>query len=327
MRWIRTAVLCLICVAVLAPVAAQDATPEPIRVGSKDFSENIMLGQMIVIALQDMGLPAEDFTNIGGTLETRAAFDARQIDIYPEYTGTAYSNFFGEVDWFETSDEIASSAYATYAEVSSSDAIVNDVVWLVPAPANNAFAIAIRRDFSEETGMRTMSDFAAYVNGGGDILLASSDSFAQRPDGLPAFQETYGFQLSGAQLLVISTTDAGIFEQAVRDGVNGVNAGLAFATDGTITAYDLVILEDNLGALPVFQPAPIVHGDIIRQYPEIAGQLNPIFTSLDNTSLQMLNAEVQVNGRPSLEVAREYLDENGFIGEPDEAEATEDAAN
>ncbi len=324
MRWmIRTALLCLMCVAVLAPVAAQDDAPDPIRVGSKDFSENIMLGQMIVIALQDLGLPAEDFTNIGNTLETRGAFDARQIDAYPEYTGTAYANLFGNVAWFEISPEIASSAYATYAEVASTDAIVNDVIWLVPAPANNTFAIAVRREFSEANNLRTMSDFAAFVNGGGEILLASSDVFAQRPDGLPAFQQMYGFELAGAQLLVIGTTDAGIFEQAVRDGVNGINAGLAFGTDGTIPAYDLVILEDDQGALPVFQPTPIFHGDIIRQYPEIAGQLNPIFASLDDETLRMLNAEVQVVGRPSMEVAQEYLDANGFIGEAS-ATATEE---
>lgn len=314
-RW-RTVVIGLLLLSLtlhMTALAQQDDSPL-IRVGSKSFPENVILGKMMLIVLEEAGFDVEDLTNLGTTDNNREALLNGQIDIYPEYTGTAYTNFFRGVEWLNYSDTVASNQYATHAEVSMVDAVLYDLVWLTPAPANNSFAIALRRQFAEANNLRTLSDFATFVNGGGEIRFVTDETFSQRPDGLGAFEAAYGFDLAGSQVIVISGIDSTITEQAVRDGVNEINAGVAFGTDGTLQAFDLIILEDDLNALPVYQPAPVIRGSVIRAHPEIAALFRPIFLSLDTATLQGLNAQVQVEGVAPDVVARAYLEQRGFIG-------------
>jgi osmoprotectant transport system substrate-binding protein len=294
-------------------VSAQDSAP--IRVGSKQFTEQLVLGQIILLALDDAGLEVEDRTNLGGTAVNREALINGEIDVYPEYTGTAISNYFTDVPFaLESIPEGASSdAYMSYATVSSLDAAINDMVWLQVAPANNTYALAITREFSESNGVTSMDDFAAYVNDGGDVMLSTGDEFAQRPDGLTAFEETYDFDLTDDQMIVIASGTPAQTEQALAEGSNDVNIAMAFGTDGALMAYDFVVLEDPSGAQPVFQPGPVFRGEVVRENPEIAATLNPIFALLDGPTLQGLNAAVEVDGESPEDVARAFLQENGFI--------------
>lgn len=312
-QWSFLAALILMIFTLGAPLAAQDTGGTPIRVGSKSFPENAILGQIILITLQEAGFDVEDMTNLGDTTANRLALLNAQIDVYPEYTGTAYTNFYRDLTWFGYDEAIASNQYATHAQVSMVDAVMFDFVWLTPAPANNTFVIAVKREFAEASGLRTMTDFARYVNDGGIVRFVTDETFAQRPDGLAAFETVYSFDLTGGQMIVISGIDSTITQEALRDGVNGINAAVAFGTDGTLQAFDLVALEDDLGALPVYQPAPVFRGEVIRQHPEIAALLRPIFARLDNLTLQQLNARVQIGGEQAADVAREFLRLNNFI--------------
>lgn len=292
-------------------VLAQD---QPIRIGSKQFTEQIVLGQIMLLALEDAGYSVEDRTNLGSTAVNRDALVNGEIDIYAEYTGTGVTNHFQDVPWVEFPDGASRDRVVGYALVSAYDAAINDLVWLRPAPANNTYAFAVTRQFSEENSIVTVEDFAEYVSEGGDVYMATGDEFAQRPDGIPAFENLYGFDLTQDQLLIIAGATPAQTEQALNEGADGVNVAMAYGTDGALMAYDFVVLEDTLGAQPIYAPTPVVRGDILRANPEVAGILNPIFGLLTTETLQMLNAQVEVDGENPTDVARTWLQDNGFIG-------------
>lgn len=295
-----------------APVAAQQDAP--IRVGSKQFTEQLVLGQLILASLQNAGFKVEDRTNLGSTQVNRDALVNGEIDVYAEYTGTALYNYFNDVKWANIPDAAYGNRALGFSLDSSYDAALNDLVWLEPAPANNTYAFAVKRKFAEDNNLKTVADFADYVNSGGQVYMATGDEFAQRPDGIAAFEKAYGFKLTQDQLLIIAAGTPAQTEQALNEGSNNVNVAMAYATDGALKAYDFVVLQDPLGAQPIYAPAPVFRGAVLRAHPEIAGILNPIFRSLDNETLQTLNASVEVDGNNPKDVATKWLTEQGFIG-------------
>ncbi|MFW5683958.1 MAG: ABC transporter substrate-binding protein [Spirochaetota bacterium] len=303
-------VLALVSAAVFATGAQQasDDAKGPITVASKIDTEGALLGNMIVLLLENDGFEVVNNTEFGTTDVIRRAIINGEIDIYPEYTGNG-GFFFSDTEsslWRN-----ADSAYETVAEL---DLEQNDVVWLEPAPANNTWAIAVREDLAQSEDLRTLEDFAEYVNGGGEIKLAGSEEFVSRDDALPSFEEAYGFDLSDDQLLILSGGNTATTIQAAARQTDGVNAAMAYGTDGALAALGLVVMRDSLGVQPVYQPAPIVREPVIDEYPEIEEILEPVFETLDLETLQGLNAQIAVDGRPAETVAQEYLEENGFLG-------------
>jgi osmoprotectant transport system substrate-binding protein len=304
-------ILSLVVGALGTTVSAQD---DPISIGSKQFTEQIVLGQIMLVALEDAGYSVEDRTNLGSTQVNRDALVNGEIDMYAEYTGTALYNYFNDVEWADIPENAYNDRDLGYALVSSYDAAINDLMWLEPTPANNTYAFAITSEFAEENDIYTAMDFADYVNAGGEVYMATGDEFAQRPDGIPAFESTYSFDLTEDQLLIIAGGTPAQTEQALNEGANNVNVAMAYATDGALQAYDFVVLEDPLGAQPIYAPTPVIRGEVLRANPEIAGVLNPVFRALDTVTLQGLNAAVEVDGENPREVAENWLAENGFIG-------------
>jgi osmoprotectant transport system substrate-binding protein len=309
----KISVLLLAITVVFGMFGAVSAQEDPIRVGSKQFTEQIVLGQIMLQTLQDAGYAVEDRTNLGSTSVNRDALVNGEIDIYAEYTGTGVTNHFQNVEWATFPEGASRNVIVSLSYVNSYDAAINDLIWLRPAPANNTYAFAVTRQFSEENDMVTVEDFSDYVNDGGEVYMATGDEFAQRPDGIPAFEQTYGFDLTEDQLLIIAGGTPAQTEQALNEGSDGVNVAMAYATDGALVAYDFVVLEDTLGAQPVYAPAPVIRGEVLRADPEIAAELNPIFNALDTETLQQLNASVEVDGENPEDVASAWLVENGFI--------------
>jgi osmoprotectant transport system substrate-binding protein len=287
----------------LAGCPSQDA----ITVGSKLDDEGAMLGQMIILMLEANGFDVIDKTQLGATNIVRPAIIAGEIDIYPEYTGNGAFFFDG------TDPGIWRNAQLGYEKVKELDKAENNIVWLGPAPANNTWAIAIPVTLAQQENLVSLADLAAYVNSGGFIKLAASEEFVSSPAALPAFQEAYGFTLTGNQLVTFAGGDTAQTEQAAAQGIDGVNAAMAFSTDGELPALGLVILEDPLDAQPIYEPTPIVRGVIFDQYPELATILNPVFATLDTETLRELNAKVGLEGQLPADVARDYLMEKGFL--------------
>jgi len=294
-------------IALLLLAAALLTAKGPISVASKIDTEGALLGNIIVIVLRDNGFTVTDRTSFGTTSIVRRALINGEIDIYPEYTGNG--GFFFD----DTDPEIWKDAREGYETVKTLDLERNSIVWLTPAPANNTWALAVRRDLAEAEGLQSLEDLADYLNRGGYIRLAASEEFVNRPDALPSFQDAYGFELSGAQLLTFSGGDTAQTIRAAAQNIDGVNMAMVYGTDGAISALRLVVLEDTLGVQPVYEPAPIVREAVINEYPEIEELLRPVFLSLDLETLQMLNASIAVEGRDARDVASEYLRSKGFI--------------
>ncbi|WP_108819608.1 glycine betaine ABC transporter substrate-binding protein OsmF [Pseudovibrio sp. Alg231-02] len=278
-----------------------------IVVSSKIDTEGGLLGNVIALALEDAGLPVERRLQLGGTQVVREAQLAEQIDIYPEYTGNA-AYFHNEAD-----SEVWKDAKAGYARAAELDGEKNGLVWLQPAPANNTWAIAVTGALASQNNLATMSDFGAWVANGGEVKLAASTEFVSSPAVLPAMQETYGFKLSPDQTVVLSGGDTAATIQAAARGTSGVNAAMAYGTDGGVAATGLVVMTDDKGVQPVYEPAPVIRAAVLKQYPEVASVLNPIFAGLDLATLQELNGRIQVGGEPAAAVAKDYLTKIGVL--------------
>ncbi|NDJ86542.1 MAG: ABC transporter substrate-binding protein [Chloroflexi bacterium] len=299
------------------------ATPEftnaqdggPIRVGSKQFNEQLVLGQLMLVALEYNGYEVEDRTGLASTVVARQALLNDEIDMYAEYNGTGISIHFNDVDIVDADEIIQYSgdSFASYAIVSSLDAAINDLIWLQPAPANNTYVFVVKREFAEEHGIYTAQDLADYVNLGGEVVVSTGNEFATREDGIPAYEETYGFAFPDGSLNIIADGTPAQCLQALNESAGGANVAMSYGTTGENTAYDIVVLEDPDGAQPVYAPAPVVRGEVLRANPEIATILNPIFATLDNATLQTLNARVGVQGEAPRDVAEDYLRQMGFI--------------
>ncbi len=304
---ILTTLLLMLAVLPVTNVPSQAAAKGPVVVASKIDTEGALLGKMIVIMLEENGFKAVDRTEFGPTPMVRKAITSGQIDIYPEYTGNG-GFFFGISD-----QPVWKDAKKGYMKVKELDREKNDIVWLTPAPANNTWAICVRKDLAKKENIKSLEDFAAFINRGGQVKLAGSEEFVTSAAALPAFQKTYGFSLRKDQLLTLSGGNTAQTEKAAAQGINGVNFAMAYGTDGQLAALGLVILEDTKGVQPVYEPAPIIRAEILGRHPEIEGILKPVFSSLDLVTLQTLNASIAVEGKDAREVARNYLKSKGFI--------------
>lgn len=281
----------------------------PIRVGSKIDGEGSLLGQMILGVLQRNGFTVEDKTRTGATDVVRKALLSGQIDVYPEYTANALLVFNKDK---ATDPSVLKDAQATYDEAAKLD-LANGVVWLKPAPANNTWAVALPRTFAEANSIKSMDDWAAYINKGGTVKIVGSQEFFTSAVAMPAFETAYGFKLKKDQIVALATGDTAVTEKAAAQGTDGANAAMAYGTDGTISALDLVVLSDPKGAQPIYQPAPTVRKEIADKYPELATILDPVFEKLTLETLQKLNGQVAVEGRDAKTVATDWLKSEGFV--------------
>jgi osmoprotectant transport system substrate-binding protein len=297
--------LVAVLLAATAPVPAARAG-DTVVVASKIDTEGALLGNLIAEALRRDGIAIENKIQLGPTQILRRAILAGQIELYPEYTGN------GAIFFSREADPVWHDAARGYAEVKALDRARNDLVWLAPASADNTWAIAVRRDLAVAQKLATLEDFAAYVGGGGRVRLAASAEFVESPGALPAFETAYGFHLARGQLLTLVGGDTSATIRAAAEGISGVNAAMAYGTDGALAALGLVVLADDKGAQTVYEPAPVIRGSVLARHPGIPGILDPIFRSLTLARLQRLNAKIAVDGDDPKTVATAYLDANGF---------------
>lgn len=277
-----------------------------VRVGSKIDTEGALLGNLILATLAARGVQAVDKLGLGPTNILRNAIIAGEIDLYPEYTGNGaiFYSMAGDPAWHD--------AARAYEKVKSLDAARHQLVWLAPAPADNGWAIALRKDIAARNGLATMADFARWVNGGGAVRLAASAEFVESPAALPAFERTYGFTLERAQILVLAGGNTAVMLRAAAEGTSGVNAAMAYGTDGALAVLDVVMMADPEKAQVVYAPAPVIRRAVLDRHPEIRDALAPVFGTLDEATLRRLNARIAVDGEPARHVALDYLAAKGL---------------
>ncbi|ANK75457.1 ABC transporter permease (plasmid) [Ensifer adhaerens] len=291
----------------LALTMTAAAASADVVVSSKIDTEGGVLGNIILAVLNANNIKTVDRVQLGATPVVRKAITAGEIDIYPEYTGNA-AFFFEKAD-----DPVWKDAAKGYQTAKKLDYDVNKIVWLTPSPANNTWAIGLRKEVADENKLKTLSDFGKYIAGGGKVVLAASSEFVNSAAALPAFQTTYGFTLKQDQLITLSGGDTAATIAAAANQTNGANAAMVYGTDGGIAPSGLVVLEDDKAVQPVYQPAPIIREAVLKENPQIEELLKPVFEKLDLVTLQDLNGRVQVGGEPAKAVAEDFLKKNGFL--------------
>jgi osmoprotectant transport system substrate-binding protein len=297
-RALVAAVLTLAAFVPSAPLGAADA---PVVVASKSDTEGALLGQLIATVIAAQGIAVERRIELGPTNIVRAAILAGQIDVYPEYTGN------GALFFHREGDPAWNDAAKGYALVAALDRQANHLIWLTPAPADNTWVIAIRKDLPGMPPHPCVGDLAAYLKGGGRLRLAASAEFVESPAALPAFEAAYGFHLSGDELLTLSGGNTAATLRAAAEGISGVNAAMAYGTDGAIVALGLVSLCDDKHAQTVYAPAPLFRAAVLDVHPDIAPALDRVFQTLSRERLQELNARIAVAGEDARVVADDYL--------------------
>lgn len=280
----------------LALVGCGGSDDVTIRVASKDFTEQFILGEMYALMLEDAGYTVERKLNLGGTPVTQQALLNDEIDLYPEYTGTGLLTVLKL--------PVMSDPQAVFDTVKAEYKSQFDLVWLDPAPMNNTQALAMTKARAAELGITTFSDMVANAD---QLVLIGPPEFAEREDGVPGLQRVYGdFAFKD-----FITVDPGLRYQALLNGEADVV--VAFGTDGELAAYDLLSLIDDKGLYPPYQVAPVVRQAALDATPEIADILNKLAPLLTNETMQRLNNEVSGNGREPVDVAREFLQAQGLI--------------
>jgi osmoprotectant transport system substrate-binding protein len=282
------------------------AQAQAVRIGSKIDTEGALLGNLIVQVLEAGGVKTENKLQLGNTKIVRGALVAGEIDLYPEYTGN------GAFFHADEKNPAWKQLDAGYQLIKKLDEDKNKLTWLPPAPANNTWAIAVRKDVAAKNQLKSLADFGKWVSGGGKVKLAASAEFAERPDALPAFQSAYGFKLTQDQLLLLAGGDTAATIKAAAEQTSGVNAAMAYGTDGPVAALGLVVLEDPKGVQPVYAPAAVVRADVLARQPKIATLLAPLFKTLDTATLQRLNAQIALEGQDAKKVAAAHLKASGL---------------
>lgn len=283
-------------VLLLVSCAGNETERPTVVVASKDFTEQFILGEMYALLLEDAGYDVERKLNLGGTPVAQAALLNGEIDVYPEYTGTGLLTVLGR--------DVMSDPQAVYNTVRDEYQAQFNLVWLEPAPMNNTQALAMTRERSQELGITTFSDMVAMAD---QLVLVGPPEFAERQDGIPGLQEVYG-DFEFRDFLAV---DPGLRYQALQSGEADVV--VAFGTDGELAAFDLVSLEDDKGLYPPYQVAPVIRASVLEASPEIAGVLNEVAPLLTDETMQRLNNEVSGEQREPVDVAREFLVDQGLI--------------
>jgi osmoprotectant transport system substrate-binding protein len=269
------------------------------NVGGKDFDEQLVLCQIAVAALEAAKATATDKCNTGGTDVTRQALVSGQIDLYWEYTGTAWVSFFKQTPPIPDEEK-------QYQATSDFDLKQNKIHWLGRTPFNNTYAFAVTADAAQKNNLASLDDMAAYIKAGKPGQTCIETEYAARDDGFSGLQKTYGFSV--AQPLVLQT---GAIYQATADGK--CMFGEVFTTDGRIPALNLKVLTDDKHYHPNYNASVTVSDAAFQKDPNIGKVFEPIEAALDNTTMADLNKQVSKDGKNPRDVARAWMKEKGFI--------------
>nr|WP_245662461.1 glycine betaine ABC transporter substrate-binding protein [Nocardia vermiculata] len=284
----------------IRPVPALDGVR--VTVGSKDFTEQNILGYLIEFALTAAGAQVRDLTNITGSNSLRDAQLHGQVDIAYDYTGTGWINYLGNETPIPGSTE-------QFEAVRDADLAQHDMVWSDPAPMNNTYTMVTTADSAARTGARTLSDYARLVNtdpSTGATCLGTE--FSVRQDGFPGLARKYGIDPNKVNKKIMQDS---LVYSATANG--SCQFGDVTATDGRTKALNLVQLDDDLNFFPKYNAALVMQKSFADAHPQISEVMAPISTLLTNEAITELNRKVDVDGGEPAVVARDWLVEQGFV--------------
>jgi osmoprotectant transport system substrate-binding protein len=270
-----------------------------ITVAAKDFTEQLILGNMVSIVLAAAGADVTNLTNTPGSFGVRQAMLTGEANVAPEYTGTGWINYLGN-------EQPIKDERGQWEAVDKADR-ANNLTWLPPAPLNNTYAFAIRESEAQRLGVTKLSDLKRL--GKSDLTFCVESEFASRNDGFVPMLAAY--DMTREALGRVTNLDTGVIYTATSDGQ--CNFGEVFTTDGRIPALKLRVLEDDRRFFPLYNLTEVINTDLLDAHPELAeifAQLNPRLT---NDVMLELNAKVDNDGQDPALVARDWLIGQGLL--------------
>jgi osmoprotectant transport system substrate-binding protein len=268
-----------------------------ITVGSKNFTEQYVLGELYAQALEAKGFNVEKKLDLGASAIADKALQNGQIDMYPEYTGTSLVEIFKQEEQPDTPEATYQKASELYARRDPADTM------LTPAPFNNTF---VRREVAEKYDLKTLADLA---KASPELKFVLFSDFRSREDGYPNMKKNYpAFDFGD---FVIVNSIGGPIYQGVLQGEGDV--GVGFTTDAQLASDELVVMEDPKSIWPFYYPAPVVRSDVLEKNPKMKGVLNEVSKTLDAETMRELNAKVAIEQEDEADVAREFLQKKGIV--------------
>ncbi len=260
-----------------------------IRVGTKDFTENLIVGELYALALEDAGYKVKRVPSIAGSL-IHTSLVNNEIDLYPEYTGTGLLTIL-KMKLLTDPDEVYKTVKEGYEKQFK-------ITWLQYSQANDSAGLVIRTDVAKKLGITTISDLQKHAS---EIRLASQGEFDQREDGMPALEKVYGqFKWKSSKVY-----DNGLKYEVLKN--DEADVAPAYTTEGQLAnTKDFTLLKDDKHVWPPYNLAPVIRDNVLKAHPDIANILNKVSAKLDTKTVTALNAKVDVDKEDYEKVAKEY---------------------
>ena len=273
-----------------------------IAVGSKNFTEQLLLGKMAVILLKSAGASVKDYTNIPGSSSAREAQLKGQVGMEWEYTGTAWIAYLGHPNGIP-------DRMKQYQAVRKEDLAKNQLDWLYPAPMNNTYGFAATSQKAKKLHITKLSQIKDLPVSQRTFCVESE--FKNRNDGFEPMLKTYGLSGNAVPTKNVKTLDTGAIYAATDQGE--CNFGEIFTTDGRIKALGLKVLTDDRKFFPNYSVCPVFRKELIAEYPQLRKLFAPVAAKLTSDTLRGLNAKVDVDGQQPADVALHWLRQEGFV--------------
>lgn len=273
-------------------------------VGSKQFTEQLILGQITMDMLKAAHAKVVDQTGLAGTTAVRKALTSGKIDMYWEYTGTAWVEFLGHTG--------AAGQARLFKKVAKEDLKQHGIKWLDPASFSDSYAIAANRHVASQYHLKNLSQLGALINKHPDAVTFCVDNeFSQRSDGLPGLEKAYGWKVPEGNVNIVQLS---LVYQQLSSGQR-CNFGAVFTTDGRIQSMHLAVLQDNKHFFPPYYAALTMRAKTFKAHPELAKLFRPVAKALTLKTMQRLNGEVDIQGKFPGQVAKSWLEKEHFIAQ------------
>lgn len=274
-----------------------------VAIGGKQFTEQLILSWISTHLLTDAGFEVEQKFPIGGNTANHKAITSGRVDHYWEYTGTGWNYHLGNTD------KKIRDPQKLHRKVDQAYQEEYGLEWLQTAEFNNTYIVTANQEWQEETGVKTLSGLAEYINNGGEVEWAVSQEYLNNPTAFGNLPEFYGFEENVDNVTWEKMAIGTINYKAVHQGK--VDLGVGFATNPNIQKFDLATVEDDKNWFVIYYPAPVVDRDVLTD--EMKRVLNKPTSKLDTETMQSLNAKVSIDKEDPEAVARNWLQDQGML--------------
>ena len=289
-------IVLIMTIMVFAACGKKEAEVETIKIGHKNYTEQRVLGQLFAVMIENHTDYKTDVKELGGTKIAFEALKNRDIDLYPEFSGTAYAALLNE-SGLKNPDEV-------HKLVKDRLKAEYNLDYLSPLGYNNTYTLAVRSETAEKYNLKTFSDIAKVSS---KLVIGATMEFLEREDGMLGLKKTY----PGMKFKEEKGLDGGLRYTAIKDSKTDVAD--AFSTDGKLISYNLVILEDDKNFFPPYYVAPLLNGEFAATHPNVVKALGKLSGQINETEMQNMNYRVVEEGIPARIVAEEFLKKKGLL--------------